>query len=140
MSKTKIFNVVDGRFHFKCSRCQAKRLAAAPLRVRKRSFKCHRCKEITRCILNRRTANREQQFGKALMRGSDGNEFEVDLYDISQHGVGFEAHFTDLKKISVGKSFELKCSWNPRLLARGRYLIKTINSRRIGAELVRKSF
>lgn len=138
MLKTKSFNVTDGRFHFKCSACQAKRLAAAPLRVRKRSYKCHKCKQITRCILNRRIARREQQYGKALMRSSDGQEFEVDLVDISLHGVGFDVRYNDLRKISVGKVYDLRCPWNPRLFTDGRYLVKTINSRRVGAELARK--
>ncbi len=135
--KTKSFNVVEGRFHFKCSACQAKRLAAAPLKVRKRSFKCHKCKQITRCILNRRTALREQQYGKALLRSSDGHEFEVDLVDISLHGIGFDVHYNNLRRLTVGKSYDLRCSWNPRLFADGRYVIKTINNRRVGAESAR---
>lgn len=139
MMKTKIFNVVDGRFHFTCSSCRAKRLAAAPLKVRKRSFKCHKCKQITRCILNRRTAQREQQFGKAVLRCPDGQEIEVDLIDISLHGIGFDIHFNDLRKISIGKPYDLRCNWNPRLFTDGRYLIRTINNRRVGAEKARKT-
>lgn len=139
MLKTKNFKVVNGRFHFKCSVCQAKRLAAAPQNVRKRSFRCHKCKQITRCNLNRRMATREQQYGKALVRSSGGNEFEVDLVDISLHGIGFDVHFNDLRKISIGKTCELRCSWNPRLFPDGRYVIRTIKSRRVGAELARKT-
>lgn len=140
MLKTKSFNVVDGRFHFKCSSCQTRRLAAAPLRLRKRSFKCHRCKQITRCILNRRTAQREQQFGKAVLRCTDGREIEVDLVDISLYGIGFDAHHNDLRRISIGQTYELRCNWNPRLLSDGRYVIRTINNRRVGAEKSRKTF
>lgn len=112
-------------------------MAAVPPNIRSRSFRCHKCGDITRAVLNRRVAPREQQRGKAMVTTSDGREMEVDLFDISLYGVGFEISLREAGKISVGKELKFKCPWNPQLLSRGRYVIKSINGRRVGAEMRR---
>ena len=138
MAKTKIFNIVDGRFHFKCPMCQAKRMISVPMRVRRRSFRCHKCREITRCIFNRRSTLREQQVGKAILVEADGNHLDINLTDISHYGVGFNVDYCDIRKISIGKIVNLRCSWNPRLFVSGNYRIKTISGQHVGAEIIRK--
>jgi hypothetical protein len=140
MARTRTFRVVNGRIQFKCAACQAKRMISIPPGLRKRSFRCHKCKELTRCTFNRRIQNRDQQRGKLLLTNTLGNQFEVDLFDISLHGVGFNVKFNDLKNVSVGQSVNLRCPWNPRLVSNGRYLVKSIKGQRIGAETERKGF
>lgn len=140
MPKTKIVRVINGRFHFCCAECKAKRMIAVPAGVRKRSFRCHKCKEVTRCVLNRRVYNREQQLGKVLMKNSDGSEIEVYLADISRYGIGFDAKFNDLRRIAVGKSITFTCPWNPSLLDSGRFIVKSIKGQRVGAEIERRRF
>lgn len=140
MARTKIFRVVNGRIQFKCADCQAKRMISIPPGLRRRSYRCHKCKELTRCTFNRRIFNRDQQRGKVLLTNTLGDQFEIDLFDISLHGVGFDVKFNDLKKLSIGQSVTLRCTWNPRLLNSGRYLVKSIKGRRIGAETQRKEF
>jgi len=63
-----------------------------------------------------------------------GGQAEVDLFDISAHGVGFEMDIRSGIKISVGQEIQFKCSWNSRLLSQGRYVIKSIRGVRVGAE------
>jgi len=130
------FQVTNGRIHFKCSNCQAKRMISVPTGVRQRSLRCHRCGEITRCSFNRRYTGRERQSGKVLLYTGDGSQFEIDLYDISQRGVGFELHAKDIRRVAVGREVSFRCPWNPLLLSQGRYRIKSISGRRVGAEKV----
>lgn len=134
MAKAKIFRVVSGRIHFKCSACQAKRMMSIPPQVRNRSIRCHRCGELTRSNFNRRITPREQQRGKVLASTSDGSYVEVDLYDISLYGVGFDVSARDIRKMIVGREVQLRCTWNPRLFRQGRYVIRSIKGRRIGAQ------
>lgn len=134
MPKTKTFRVVNGRFHFKCTECQAKRMLAVAPGVRQRTFRCHKCKETTRCNLNRRLILREQQRGKILVTTTDGREIDALLYDISFNGVGFDVTIADVKKVAVGKPVTLRCPWNPRLLGNGRYIVKSVVGQRIGAK------
>lgn len=137
MSKTKAFRVVNGRIHFKCYSCEVKRMVAVPSAVRRRTIRCHKCGEITRCALNRRMTIRDQQSGKIFMLTSDGREIIVDLFDISLYGVGLDVPAKDLSKISVGKEVQFRCSWNPRLLGHKRFVIKSIKGRRVGAQRTR---
>ncbi len=134
MAKAKTFRVISGRIHFKCSACQAKRMVAIPPQVRSRSIRCHRCGEITRGNFNRRVTPREQQRGKVLVSTSDGTYVEVDLYDISPHGIGFDVSPRDIRKMIVGKEIQLRCTWNPRLFLQGHYVIRSIKGRRIGVQ------
>jgi len=134
--KRRIFQVNNGRIQFRCPECQAKRMVAVPMGVRQRSLRCHRCGETFRCDLNRRCAGREMQSGKVLLCTGDGSEIEVDLFDISIRGVGFELNFKDLRQLKVGRDVTFRCPWNPRLLAGGRYRIRSITGCRVGAEKV----
>jgi hypothetical protein len=77
---------------------------------------------------------REQQKGKVLMSVGDDNYVEVDLFDISFNGIGFDVAVRDIRKISVGKEIQFKCTWNSKLFSHGRYVIRSIKGRRIGAQ------
>ncbi|MCP4338980.1 MAG: hypothetical protein GY799_08845 [Desulfobulbaceae bacterium] len=134
MSKTKIFRVVNGRVHFKCHSCQGKRMVAIPPGVRRRSIRCQKCGEITSCNFNRRLVPREQQRGKVLLSISNNIVIEVDLYDISNSGIGFDVAARDIRKISVGAEVQFRCTWNSKLFAGGRYVITSVKGRRIGAQ------
>lgn len=138
MPKTQTFRVVGGRIRFKCHACQSIRMVAIPNEVRRRSIRCHKCGEITQASLNRRLIQREQQKGKVLMSLSDGTYLAIDLFDISQNGVGFDIATRDIRKVSVGKEIQFRCSWNSQLFSQGRYIIKSIKGRRIGAERTRR--
>jgi len=134
MAKTQTFRVASGRIHFKCHACQGKRMVSIPSQVRRRSIRCHKCGEITHANFNRRLTQREQQKGKILMSVGDGNYVEVDLFDISFNGIGFDVAIRDIRKISVGKEIHFKCTWNSKLFSHGRYVIRSIKGRRIGAQ------
>lgn len=77
---------------------------------------------------------REQQRGKILMSTSDGNSVEVDLHDMSLNGIGFDVAVRDIRKISVGNEVQFRCTWNSRLFSQGRYVVRSIKGRRIGAQ------
>lgn len=111
-----------------------KKMVAVPSGLRQRSIRCHRCGEISRCELNRRYTGREKQAGKAQLFTGDGTQLDVDLFDISLRGVGFEINLKDLRRIAVGREVTFRCPWNPMLLSQGRYRIKSIKGRRVGAE------
>ncbi|TKB28276.1 hypothetical protein FCL47_01915 [Desulfopila sp. IMCC35006] len=134
MSKTQTFRVVGGRIHFKCHACQAKRMVTIPPGVRQRSIRCHKCGESTRASFNRRLVLREQQRGKVLVSTTDCSNIEVDLYDISLNGIGFDVSPRDIRKMTIGAQVQFRCTWNPRLLSQGRYIIRSIKGRRIGVE------
>jgi len=134
MIKTKYFRVVNGRFHFKCGECQTKRMMSIDPAIRKRSIRCHKCKELTRCVFNRRLESRKQQLGKVLLTITGGRELDASLFDNSPHGVGFNMSIRDVKKISVGMTINLRCPWNQNLLGDGRYIVTSIRGHRIGAK------
>lgn len=134
MAKLRTFRVVNGRILFKCPSCQGKRMVAVASGVRSRSLRCCKCNESTRCLLNRRIVEREQQSGKVMLFTGDGREIEVDLFDISRDGVGFDVATRDIMKIGMGRELHFKCTWNPHLLGQSRYVVKSINGQRVGAE------
>ena len=134
MAKTKIFRVISGRIHFKCYSCQGKRMVTIPPQVRRRTIRCQKCGEITRCNFNRRLTPREQQRGKVLMSIRNGSKVEVDLYDISFDGIGFDVAYRDIRKISVGTAVTFRCTWMPKLFNQGKYVIRSIKGQRIGAQ------
>lgn len=134
MPKTKAFQVIEGRIHFKCSSCQAKRIVAVPSGSRRRSVRCQKCGEILNCALNRRKVERNQQSGRVLLLVNNSNA-EVDLFDISKKGVGFELDVRRGLKITEGREVQFKCTWNPRLFSQGRYVVKSIKGSRVGVEL-----
>ncbi|EKD40002.1 MAG: hypothetical protein ACD_75C00208G0002 [uncultured bacterium] len=134
MAKLRTFRVVNGRVLFKCHACQGKRMITVAPGVRTRSMHCAQCGEITRCMLNRRQLEREQQSGRILLLTGDGRQIEVDLVDISRDGVGIDVSTRDIMKIALGRDLLLKCPWNPQLLGQGRYVVKSIRGQRVGAE------
>jgi len=134
MAKTKTFRVVNGRIHFKCHACQSKRMVAIPPGLRQRSIRCHKCSEITRANFNRRLISREPQKGKVLITIRDNDPIEVDLHDMSIYGIGFDVAQKDIRKIAVGNEVVFRCTWNRKLFRQGRYIIKSIKGRRIGAQ------
>ncbi len=134
MAKTQTFRVVSGRIHFKCYACQGRRMMTIPPTIRKRSLQCHKCGEITRCSFNRREIQREQQRGKVLASTRDGKSLEVDLYDISPRGIGFDVAARDIRKISVGTELQFRCNWNSKLFSQERYVVRSIKGQRVGAQ------
>lgn len=109
-------------------------MVTIPPGVRQRSLRCQKCSELTRANFNRRVALREQQKGKVLAATGDSGYVEVELYDISLYGIGFDVAPRDIRKMTVGKEVQFRCTWNPRLLDQGRYIIRSIKGRRIGAQ------
>lgn len=138
MAKTRSYQVSGGRIHFKCPNCQARRLLGVAGNIRRRSIKCHSCDARISAILNRRQRPREQQFGRVILICYDSSQLEVDLFDISTSGVGFEIALRDLTKIAMGDKIQLRCPWNPLLVDRGGYEIRSIQGRRVGAARLRK--
>lgn len=134
MSKIRTFRVINGRTLFKCPACKANRMYTIPPAVRARTLRCFKCGETTRCIFNRRVVEREQQSGRVLLFCDDSKEIEVDLFDISRDGVGFEVSTRDIMRIVVGRQVYLKCPWNPSLFGNARYIIRSIKGQRVGAE------
>jgi hypothetical protein len=134
MAKTQIFRVVGGRIHFKCFACQSRRMVSIPPGVRRRSLRCHKCGETTHCNFNRREIHREQQKGKVFVTTSDGKSIEVDLHDMSLNGIGFDVSVRDIRKMIVGREIQFLCTWNSKLIRQGRYVVRSIKGRRIGAQ------
>jgi transcription elongation factor Elf1 len=132
MPKTKTFRVISGRMHFVCFSCGNKRMISVAPSARRQSVHCQKCGELTRCVLNRRVEPREAQSGKVLLYLADGRPLEVDLFDISRNGVGFDVSPRDAAKLVPGRDVQLRCPWNPNLFGNGRYVIRTINGRRVG--------
>lgn len=134
MGKTKTFRVENGRLLFKCHLCQSRKMVSVAPGVRMRSIRCSKCGEATRCIFNRRLAQREIQTGTVLVETSDGRELTVDLFDLSLNGVGFALSVRDANKIGIGRDVQFKCKWNPQLINNGRYIVRSINGQRVGVE------
>ncbi len=139
MARSRTFRVIDGRIHFKCYSCQGKRMVTIPGEVRRRSIRCQKCGEITRCDFNRRQINREQQKGKVLVTtGISKQAMEVDLHDMSIYGIGFDVSLRDMRKFSVGDELHFRCTWNSQLFSQGRYVVRSIKGRRIGAQRLKR--
>lgn len=135
MSKTRIFRVENGRMLFKCYQCDYKRMLTVGGAIRTKSIRCSKCGESTRCVFNRRLAQRESQTGKAVLFTNDGKELAIDLFDISLRGVGFELSIRDMNKITVGRDVQLKCPWNAQLFSQGRYIVRSVKGQRVGVEM-----
>ncbi|MFN2354309.1 MAG: hypothetical protein ABR512_07275 [Desulfopila sp.] len=136
MARTKTYQVVHGRIRFICSECGAKRSLSVPLTVRYRNFRCHRCKAMSRGMLNHRNQRREQQTGKVSMVLSSGKEIEIELQDRSPGGFGIKVPPGNGRRMRLKEEVIFKCGWNPKLFAGGRYIIKSINGDRVGIENV----
>lgn len=133
MQKSKTFNVKEKRIFFKCPHCKFKRMLTVPPNIRRRTVRCPKCMEKTVCILNRRQMTRTGQSGRVFL--FVGTEMvEVNLFDISEKGAGFELDPRTSIKIITGREIELKCKWNPRLFSKGRYIVKSVRGCKVGVE------
>ncbi len=136
MGRTKTFRVINQRFQFKCDKCGAKRYMAVPLRLRRRSVRCHKCGEIVNCSFNRRATLRESQSGKAVLITGSGKDVEIDLTDVSSKGIGFEMSIRAMRSraIKIGDQVQIYCSWSPCLLGNNRYVVQNIRGQRVGVK------
>lgn len=134
MPRTRTYRVINNRMQFKCSECGARRYLSVPSDARRRSVRCNKCGARSSCLLNRRTIPRDSQAGKAVVVLPNRREVDIDLHDISMNGIGFDLPVGIAKLLSVKQVVSFKCSWNPRLIGNGRYVIKSIHGRRVGAE------
>lgn len=134
MARTQTYSIINNRVHFKCPSCGTRKYLAAPRDLRRRSIRCHKCGERTKCLFNRRDRPRENQVGKAMLVLHTGNEIEIDLRDISMRGIGFDLPYGSARKVSVRQVVSFKCNWNPRLIGNARYIIRSIDGQRVGAE------
>jgi hypothetical protein len=108
-------------------------MIAVGANLRRRMVRCQKCGEKTSCVFNRRHCERVNQKGRVFLL-VDGIQVEVDLYDISEQGVGFELGGRSGIKMVVGREIEFRCSWNSRLFKRGRYVVRSVKGLKIGAE------
>ncbi len=134
MGKTRTFRVINNRLQFRCPGCGTKKNITVPPSLRRRNIRCHRCGEVTRCVFNRRALLRELQTGKAVLITNTGRELDINLYDISPRGIGFEMAIgaARTRAVSVGDQIRLRCSWNQRLLGGGRFVVQNIRGQRVG--------
>ena len=105
-------------------------------------MRCHKCGEVTQCMLNRRIRPRELQSGKIFLTTVEGKELEVNLFDISSTGLGVDVPIgaARARTLKLGNQVRFRCSWNPRLLGGGRYEVKNIKGRRIGVKKMELGF
>jgi len=136
MAKSKNFQVTSKRILFKCFECGAKRSMPIGEDLRRKNIRCHKCKAITKCLFNRRCSQREFQNGKASLITLNGQELGISLQDYSAYGIGFDLDIGAVRShsIKIGQMVKFKCSWNPRLIDHGLFVIKNIKDRRIGVE------
>lgn len=133
MARTRMYQVRNNRFDFKCQQCGAKRSYAVSPSMRRKKVICHNCGETCHCQLNRRVEKRNAQAGRASLLTTDGREFDIDLRDISPRGVGFSVPLNLARMLSARQVVEFRCLWNPNLFSKGRYRIVNIFGQRIGA-------
>jgi hypothetical protein len=62
------------------------------------------------------------------------NNAEVSLFDVSLNGVGFELDLRNGLNLSVGRDIQFRCNWNSRLISQGRWIVRSMQGRRVGAE------
>jgi hypothetical protein len=67
---------------------------------------------------------------------NQGTEIEIDLHDVSMSGLGFDLPLNAARALSVRQEVQFKCTWNPRLLAGHKFIVRSIKGRRIGAEKI----
>ena len=133
MPRSRSFQVIDGRILFKCPSCRSKKRVSITPGIRRRSVFCQKCGEKTFCVFDRRGIVRTNQCGRILLL-VDSDRVEVNLFDISTNGAGFEMDIRSKLKIEVGKQIGLYCSWNPNLFSRGYYVVRSVRGFKIGVE------
>ncbi len=137
--KTKVFRVRSNRMQFKCPNCGARRNFAIPPNLRRKNIQCHKCKQNTKCILDKRVHRRTSQGGKIDILLGNGQSIEAYIIDISPTGLGVKIPLSIKRKqpLKLGDRVEFRCSWNSRLLGHGRYVVKNISERQTGFEKIR---
>lgn len=133
---TKMFQVINNRIQFRCYNCKSKRNLAVRPDLRKKRIACYKCGELTTCILNRRSKNRDSQAGIIQVVTASGIYLDADLRDISNNGVGFNLHHSAMKKkgLTSGSLIRFECNWNPKLLGNSYFMVKNVQGQRIGAQ------
>ncbi len=68
----------------------------------------------------------------------EGKEMDVNLYDISMEGIGFDIPIRAARagSVKIGQEVRFRCSWNPRLFGNASFVVKNNKSQRIGAKKV----
>lgn len=89
-------------------------------------------------MLNRRFVKRGQQLGRVILLTQRDERLEVNLFDISLHGVGFDLALKDTAKLNIGDEVRFICPWSPNLLRQGRYKLRSQHGCRVGAEQTQK--
>lgn len=138
MGKTKIFKVTNNKIQFRCTECTAKRNLTIPQNIRRKNIKCHGCGELVKCVFNRRHTIRESLSGKIIATTHSGNDLDVDLYDLSQNGIGIDmpVKTARLNRLAIGNTIRFRCAWNPKMLPACNYIVKNIKGQRIGAQKI----
>lgn len=72
------------------------------------------------------------QSGRVQMSGFNGQEFEADIHDISDTGIGLELSIRDSLKIKPGQRYKFRCGWNPRLIAACDYEVCAVKDQHVG--------
>ena len=136
--KPVITKVVNNRMQFRCSKCRTKRNLPVQTNIRRKRVRCQKCGAITSCSFNRRLVARRSQSGKAVMIAFDGQTIDVNIFSISDYGIGVEipANMIRSHVIKVGKEFRFECNWNRHFLRNSLFIIKNIYGQRIGLEKI----
>lgn len=66
----------------------------------------------------------------------DGKEFEADIHDISDAGIGVELSIRDSLKIAAGQRYKFRCGWNPRLIAASNYEVRSVKAQHVGLKKI----
>jgi hypothetical protein len=138
MGKTRTFRVINNRLQFRCPVCKTRRFSGVPRALRRKNVRCTKCGEVTTCMIDRRARPRTLQGGKLLMVTQGGTDLEVRLHDISVDGIGIDMPAKTLRSrnIKEGRQVRFKCSWNPRLINNGSFVVSNIKDQRVGVEKV----
>lgn len=136
MGITKDYQVQGSRIFFRCPVCETRRTYPIAHNLRQISVRCYKCGGKSMCRLNRRFRNRSQQAGKVLLITQEGREFEINLNDISENGVGFDVPIgiARAKVVTLGEEVRIRCSWNSRLFGNSRFVVQNVQGQRVGAK------
>ena len=117
--------LADNRLLFVCPNC-SKRKIYPILNIHRNAIRCQSCGTSTRCALTRRPIT---------LKTKEGKKIEVVLSDITSKGVGFEVqNGRDARAIRMGQNVMLICEWNPGLIPKMQFIIRSIKGYKIGVE------
>ena len=139
-AKTVTTKVLGNRMQFRCSHCRTKRNLPVQANIRRKKVRCQPCGSITICNLNRRLVPRRSQSGKVVMIAPDGQRIDVQIFNISDYGIGVEipAKMIRSNVIKVGEKFRFECNWNSHLVRYNSFIMKNIYAQRIGLEKTKR--